>query len=86
VAFYICTLQGQVAIARMASSLDAAAAEAEATLVPTVERHVKLAKKQLDRHAGEYSSWLQQQEQQQRLGGRGSGSRQLLLSGSCTDG
>jgi hypothetical protein len=70
----------------MASSLDAAAAEAEATLVPTVERHVKLVKKQLDRHAGEYNGWLQQQEQQQRLGGRSSGSRQLLLSGGSSDG
>jgi hypothetical protein len=68
----------------MASSLDAAAAEAEATLAPAVERHVKLAKRQLDRHAGEYNSWLQQQEQQQQR--RHGGSRQLLLSGGSSDG
>ncbi|WIA21593.1 hypothetical protein OEZ85_000781 [Tetradesmus obliquus] len=75
--------EGQVAIARMASSLDAAAAEAEATLAPAVERHVKLAKKQLDRHAGEYNGWLQQQQQQQQQQhGRSS---QLLLSGTSSD-
>jgi ATPase subunit of ABC transporter with duplicated ATPase domains len=70
----------------MASSLDAAAAEAEATLAPAVERHVKLAKKQLDKHAGDYNSWLQQQEQQQQRRRQQGRSRQLLLSGSSSDG
>eukprot|EP00882_Tetradesmus_deserticola_P004581 GHRQ01004830.1.p1 GENE.GHRQ01004830.1~~GHRQ01004830.1.p1 ORF type:complete len:214 (+),score=108.01 GHRQ01004830.1:111-752(+) len=68
--------EGQGAVARLASGFDAAAAEAEATLAPAVQRHVKLAQQQLDRHAGE---WQQQQQQQGR-------SRQLLLSGSSSDG
>lgn len=40
-------LQGEELAARLASSLDAAAREAEATLVPAVERHVAAAERQL---------------------------------------